>query len=90
MLYEARKATERARFLRIPRCARTRSHWRRAILISLSRRVVRFDWLGNAPTREQIVYCFILAGEREPQGSHGEIQFAVTRLARFVGRQQTL
>jgi hypothetical protein len=51
----------------------------RAILISLSRRVVRFDWLGNAPTREQIVYCFILAGEREPQGSHGEIQFAVTK-----------
>ena len=46
-------------------------------MISLSRRVVRFDWLGNAPTREQIVYCFILAGEREPQGSHGEIQFAV-------------
>ena len=52
--------------------------------------LVSFGWLGNAPTYEQIVYCFILTGEREPQGRHGEIQSAVTRLARFVGRQQTL
>jgi hypothetical protein len=50
----------------------------------------QFRLLGNAPTYEQIVYCFILVGDREPQGGYGEIQFAVTRLARFVGRQQTL
>ena len=45
---------------------------------------VSFGWLGNAPTREQVVHCFILTGEREPHGRHGEIQSAVTRLVRFV------
>jgi len=38
---------------------------------------VSFDCLGNAPTRQQIVYCFILAGDYEPQGGYGKIQFAI-------------
>jgi hypothetical protein len=40
-----------------------------------------FEGLGLVPTREQIVHCLILAGERDPGDGHREFKFAVIRFA---------